>query len=587
MASQNYPFPNSFPTFYTDLGVNAQNPAIGYGGTETGALYFEDREVNGVMYRVQNATWNKVAQKWLLVDNTKAAYAFTFGTGVVQILNSPAGVSPFTVWTQLSTFSSPGTYNVVSYGAKGNGTVDDSVAIQAAINAAIAAGGGVVYLPPGTYLISNQGLKLGSNISLVGSGIGISTLKLGSASINGIIYDTVAYANCSVSSVSFDCNATIGNAIQLSATGHDKLTIERCEFKNAGGGNIWAVRIGAVTTTTATSTRVTFRNNIVAANSSGTLENVLFASIENSTITGNWFTGSTSTSAALAIYGYCKNSSLLGNVFANNANGDYYIQQGQHITCAGNVHVGNGSGTIPVKVINCQDILITGNDFQGTSNASDSGVWIFDYNAANFDGVHASIFPNSNRIVIQSNKFDNVYNGVYFPAQTQADKNLAQTNITIENNVFSRTNNASVYLNGGTATGIIGVRIVNNVVENGSWTSTGAFEILGSATNTTDILIANNRVGSSSGGASSAIHIDKATDVRLIANDVHANATPLSLTNAGAASVAVDNVGINTGSGVPTSTLPKGSLFQRSDGAAGSTLYVTQGGGTWNAVAGV
>ena len=43
------------------------------------------------------------------------------------------------------------------------------------------------------------------------------------------------------------------------------------------------------------------------------------------------------------------------------------------------------------------------------------------------------------------------------------------------------------------------------------------------------------------------------------------------------------------GSGVPSVllVLAKGSLYLRNDGAVGSTLYVSQGGGTWNAVAGV
>lgn len=41
------------------------------------------------------------------------------------------------------------------------------------------------------------------------------------------------------------------------------------------------------------------------------------------------------------------------------------------------------------------------------------------------------------------------------------------------------------------------------------------------------------------------------------------------------------------GTGAPSATQPKGSLYSRADGAVGSTLYVSQGGGTWNAVAGV
>jgi hypothetical protein len=41
------------------------------------------------------------------------------------------------------------------------------------------------------------------------------------------------------------------------------------------------------------------------------------------------------------------------------------------------------------------------------------------------------------------------------------------------------------------------------------------------------------------------------------------------------------------GNGAPGSTQPRGSLFSRLDGAVGTTLYVSQGGGTWNPVAGV
>lgn len=44
-------------------------------------------------------------------------------------------------------------YNVKSYGATGDGTTDDTTAVQAAIDAAIAAGGGVVYFPRGVYAI--------------------------------------------------------------------------------------------------------------------------------------------------------------------------------------------------------------------------------------------------------------------------------------------------------------------------------------------------------------------------------------------------------------------------------------------------
>jgi hypothetical protein len=42
-----------------------------------------------------------------------------------------------------------------------------------------------------------------------------------------------------------------------------------------------------------------------------------------------------------------------------------------------------------------------------------------------------------------------------------------------------------------------------------------------------------------------------------------------------------------SGTGAPTSTQAVGSLYSRTDGTVGATLYVSRGGGVWNAVAGV
>jgi hypothetical protein len=53
------------------------------------------------------------------------------------------------------------------YGATGNGTNDDTAAIQAALNAAGGDGGGVVFLPRGNYLISSH-LLVPAQTSLVG-----------------------------------------------------------------------------------------------------------------------------------------------------------------------------------------------------------------------------------------------------------------------------------------------------------------------------------------------------------------------------------------------------------------------------------
>lgn len=76
--------------------------------------------------------------------------------------------------------------NVKNYGAVGDGVTDDRVAIQNALDAVNAAGGGVVWIPPGTYIIGNNptasygryfGLLVKSNTVLLGSGSENTTLK--------------------------------------------------------------------------------------------------------------------------------------------------------------------------------------------------------------------------------------------------------------------------------------------------------------------------------------------------------------------------------------------------------------------------
>lgn len=67
-------------------------------------------------------------------------------------------------------------YDVKNYGAVGDGSTADHVAIQAALTAAGTAGGGIVYLSPGTYIVAKY-LLIPSNVTVKGAGMGISVLK--------------------------------------------------------------------------------------------------------------------------------------------------------------------------------------------------------------------------------------------------------------------------------------------------------------------------------------------------------------------------------------------------------------------------
>ncbi len=82
-------------------------------------------------------------------------------------------------------------YNVIDYGAVDSASFDNRDAIQAAIDAAHLAGGGVVYIPPGTFGIgvayladgvtpdpAEGGVRLLDNVFLKGAGIGATTLRV-------------------------------------------------------------------------------------------------------------------------------------------------------------------------------------------------------------------------------------------------------------------------------------------------------------------------------------------------------------------------------------------------------------------------
>jgi len=90
------------------------------------------------------------------------------------------------------------TYNVVDYGAKHDGVTDDVSSIERTIHAIVAIGGGVVYLPTGTYRVNaghasgdplmNQNIDVPSNVTIRGAGIGktiINGTGISSASIFG------------------------------------------------------------------------------------------------------------------------------------------------------------------------------------------------------------------------------------------------------------------------------------------------------------------------------------------------------------------------------------------------------------------
>src|SRR5436190_20363210 len=68
-----------------------------------------------------------------------------------------------------SLLGSPDVFNVRAFGATGNGTADDTTAIQKAIDTARDASGGLVFFPTGSYRVTAS-IALRSQVSLIGVG---------------------------------------------------------------------------------------------------------------------------------------------------------------------------------------------------------------------------------------------------------------------------------------------------------------------------------------------------------------------------------------------------------------------------------
>jgi polygalacturonase len=77
-----------------------------------------------------------------------------------------AAAVPLVGWSQETAASAPGVYDVRKYGATGDGKTVDTDGVNHAIEAASAAGGGVVVFPPGTYLCFSIHLKSHVHLNL-------------------------------------------------------------------------------------------------------------------------------------------------------------------------------------------------------------------------------------------------------------------------------------------------------------------------------------------------------------------------------------------------------------------------------------
>jgi hypothetical protein len=156
--------------------------------------------------------------------------------GIAQIVTAP---KTFNAGTLLDKGSA--VHNVKAYGAVGNDAVNDTVAIQAAINAANVAGGGAVYFPNGAYLIDDV-LTLYPSVSLIGTGPAASFIRQTSTTDHAVSLTSgsVLDARLAISHLGFVGPASgSGNGINISGAPLAFVSIEDVSVLEFGSSGVY------------------------------------------------------------------------------------------------------------------------------------------------------------------------------------------------------------------------------------------------------------------------------------------------------------------------------------------------------------
>lgn len=149
------------------------------------------------------------------------------------------------------------------FNAAGNGTADDTSAIQSAINAAAAAGGGNVFLPgTGSYSITSQ-LTLTGGVNLVGAGPESSIIKMDNATAAMILCTSTAHGHQIIRDVQLTAGEPNTGVVLTVPNGSDVL-VDNCYI---GGSDNNAVKLVA---STGASSQVVIRDCVFEMGASAT-----------------------------------------------------------------------------------------------------------------------------------------------------------------------------------------------------------------------------------------------------------------------------------------------------------------------------
>lgn len=170
---------NAVTSFSVTAGTGAKFPTLG-----TGDWFYATLQEGDTLEIVKVTARSTDTFTVVRAQNGTTASAFT--TAAVVGLRPVAADFDKAVGFQTA-------YNVLSYGADATGTVSSSAAIQAAIDAAYADGGGLVEIPAGAYLLTAE-LETYPTVTIRGAGRRVTRLLANTNGMRMIFCDTTTNA---------------------------------------------------------------------------------------------------------------------------------------------------------------------------------------------------------------------------------------------------------------------------------------------------------------------------------------------------------------------------------------------------------
>lgn len=462
-------------TYTTSAGNIAHaNPIVldSAGRVATGEIWLTAG--NNYKFALYTST-NTLLATW---DNITGINGTGIATNAANVQYDPAGTGAVstTVQAKLRQYVS-----VKDFGAVGNGSTNDTTAIQNAINYLSA--GGSLYFPAGIYLIYSTdanylSLKIASsNITLFGDG-SASVIK---ASDNQSILAMLALQggnNVTVKNLCFDGNRQ-NNGTKLAPGGRcvyvysSNVKINNVEFKNSNFSGTW---LGGDST----------------LGDTGSIENIEILSC-NYHDNGGW----TSTGTCSAIFGpnastTVKKVSILNSIFENN-----YPPSGPNDSAAIN--------------LSCQDVIVNGNFLKNNYNVNGGQMAITSVTSAGvMDGVGSGRAIITNNNIIQTGTLNGDITGGI---------EIFSSKCIISNNIITGATSSAIYVEGTLATSSRYVLISNNTVDISNSTGLTAIQAIQLSGN--NLAIRNNHIISANYG----FNFQAANDIVLESNYIGPDVT--------------------------------------------------------------